>query len=142
MRHYLQQRGLTNRILVDSAGIVCYNRGGKADRRMRRHAWRRGYRIISRSRPVRRKDLEFFDLVIAMDGENLADLKRIHAKPPAEVKMLSDFLDDTWPFEVPDPYNGDPIEFERVLDMMEAACPGIVEYLLETKSPKTTTQTS
>jgi len=109
---------------------------------MRRHAWRRGYRILSRSRAVRPKDLEFFDLVIAMDGENLADLKRIHRRPSSEIKMLSDFLDDSWPFEVPDPYNGDPIEFERVLDMMEAACPGIINYLLEKHSSEKTSHKS
>jgi protein-tyrosine phosphatase len=47
------------------------------------------------------------------------------------VKLMSDFLDDSWPVDVPDPYYGGADGFETVLDMIEAACPAVLEHLLE-----------
>ncbi len=77
------------------------------------------------------EDLNEFDLVIAMDRENLADICGLVDHPRASVKMLSDFLDDDWPIDVPDPYYGGEEGFDTVLDMLEAACPRILESLTE-----------
>jgi protein-tyrosine phosphatase len=116
-------------IEIDSAGTIGYHAGNPADSRMKKAASLRGYRLDSLSRQVSRRDLETFDLVIAMDRDNLADLQALHPSPTADVKLLSDFLDDSWPVDVPDPYYGGPRGFEEVLDMIEAACPEILKTL-------------
>ena len=78
-------------------------------------------------------DLEEFDLVVAMDKSNYQDIVGrsvqrggIHR---ARICLLSDFLDSGWPQDVPDPYYGGSKGFERVLDMIEAACPAILRNL-------------
>lgn len=76
-------------------------------------------------------DLEKFDLVIAMDRENLQDINEVHPAPSASVKLLSHFLDDQWPTDVPDPYYGGEEGFEYVVDMIAAAVPKIYQHLIE-----------
>ena len=98
---------------------------------MRQTAARRGYDLQSRSRKIKPDDLDTFDLVIAMDRENLQDIKEVHPDPTASVKLLSDFLDDQWPTDVPDPYYGGDEGFEYVVDMIEAAVPKIFEHLTQ-----------
>ena len=63
-----------------------------------------------------------------MDRENLADIQAIHPEPKSQIKLLSDFLDDSWPTDVPDPYYGGEDGFEYVLDMIEAACPNVLSF--------------
>lgn len=127
------QQGLQDKIHVDSAGTIGYHTGHAADQRMQAAARRRGIELQSRSRKITYSDLENFDLVIAMDRDNFRDIQLVHASPTAEVKLLSEFLDDSWPQDVPDPYYGGDEGFEYVLDMIEAACPTILMHV-ESKS--------
>lgn len=129
LQHLVDEQGITDRFQIDSAGTAGYHIGAKADSRMREHASRRGYDLQSRARKLAPSDMEEFDLVIAMDRENHRDIQRVNSKPKAELKMLSDFLGDDWPSDVPDPYYGGEDGFEYVLDMIEQACPNIIEYL-------------
>ena len=131
--HLLNEQGNESKISVDSAGTAGYHIGKQADPRMRAAAERRGYKLLSRSRKLSERDLNEFDLIIAMDRENFADIELLMVSavsPKAEVKMLSDFLGDEWPTDVPDPYYGGEEGFEYVIDMIEAACPAIVEHFL------------
>ncbi len=130
LQHLVNHRGLAEQIMVDSAGTANYHSGSRADHRMRAAAKRRGYELMSRARQVTHKDMEMFDLVLAMDQENFHDLESLHSSPTADLKMLSYFLDDQWPADVPDPYYGGDEGFEFVLDMIEAACPSILNHLL------------
>ena len=114
---------------IDSAGTIGYHTGKPADHRMRKAALNRGVELLSQSRKITIEDLHSFDLVIAMDRENLADLRQMTSEPTAEIKLLSDFLGDDWPFDVPDPYYGGDEGFEYVLDMIEAACPSIIDSI-------------
>lgn len=98
---------------------------------MREAAIRRGYDLLSRSRKIIYSDLEEFDLIIAMDRENLSDIQALHPKPSATIRLLSSFLKDDWPTDVPDPYYGGSEGFEYVLDMIEAAAPGILDEILK-----------
>ena len=131
-QHLVDERDIAEQFEIDSAGTAGYNVGARADARMREHASRRGYELTSRSRKIVVSDLEKFDLVIAMDRENLKDILLLTDapdNPPAGIKLLSDFLDDTWPSDVPDPYYGGADGFEYVVDMIEAACPKVLTYL-------------
>ena len=130
MKHLVDQADLTDEVKVDSAGTIGHHAGRPADHRMQQSAESRGYDLQSRSRKIVERDLEEFDLVIAMDRENLSDIQAMVAQPKASVKLLSSYLGDDWPSDVPDPYYGGAEGFEYVLDMIEAACPKILEELV------------
>lgn len=123
--------GLTDRIGVDSAGIIGYHAGEGADPRMKRHASRRGYRLTSISRPVVAEDFDRFDLVIGMDDQNIRDLRRKapQGKHRAEIRRMTDFSVRFDEIEVPDPYYGGADGFEYVLDLLEDACEGVLRYV-------------
>ena len=128
----VRQQDLHEHIRVDSAGTHSYHIGNGADPRMREAASRRGFDLTSRARQVVSEDLRTFDLVIAMDRENLTIIESLDDEPEtrlAEVCLFSRFLDDSWPTDVPDPYYGGQDGFEYVLDMVEAGCPGILTWL-------------
>ncbi len=128
-RSLVEQQGHEEKVVVDSAGTIGYHEGNRADSRMREHAAKRGFDLQSRSRKIQTADIQRFDLVIAMDRQNLNDILSI--EPDAKnVCLLSDYLDDRWPVDVPDPYYGGAEGFETVLDMIEAACPKILDSLL------------
>lgn len=130
MQHLVEERGIESEISIDSAGTIGYHTGHGADDRMQAAAQKRGYDLQSRSRKITPRDLEAFDLVIAMDRENYQDIQQVHQSPTATVKLLSDWLGDEWPSDVPDPYYGGDEGFEYVLDMIEAACPLILDELM------------
>jgi len=128
LQHLVHERGLEDKVFIDSAGTIGYHDGNSADSRMMEHASKRGYDLQSRSRKIVDEDLDRFDLVIAMDRENLSDILSID-ETATNVKLFSDFLDDSWPADVPDPYYGGADGFETVLDMIEAGCPNILDEL-------------
>ena len=131
-RALVDREGLVETVGVDSAGTISYHAGSRPDARMTRAAAARGYELGGRARQIRREDLRSFDLVVAMDRENRADILTLAAEgePVAHVRLLSDFLEGEWPIDVPDPYYGGAEGFDRVLDMIEAACPRILAHLL------------
>ncbi len=118
-------------VFVDSAGTSSFHIGEPADKRMREAAQRRGYELLSRSRMVSRRDFDEFDLIVAMDRNNFRELSLLTEGIHPKLKLLSDFLDDSWPKDVPDPYYGGPDGFEKVIDMLEAACPKILHAVLD-----------
>jgi protein-tyrosine phosphatase len=143
-RQLVEEEGLQDHFLIDSAGTIGYHQGNPPDSRMRAAAARRGYTLEGGARQIRAEDFEDFDLVLAMDSDNYRDIaslrdqsapSRIEAGTvaTAELRMLSDFLapDQGWPMDVPDPYYGGEAGFEKVLDMIEAACPNILAHLVE-----------
>ena len=130
----VKARGLHERVTVDSAGTHGFHLQEPPDVRAQRHGARRGYDLKKlRARSVDDADFKRFDLILAMDEKNLEWLREkappgsparlgllmSHARRHAEVK------------EVPDPYYGAGDGFERVLDLVEDACDGLVAELLE-----------
>ena len=114
---------------IDSAGTIDYHSGNPADPRMREAAARRGYSLASVSRQVTPEDLDEFDLIVAMDRDNLWYLEELAGGPRPEIRLLGSFLPEhqgnpEQAPQVPDPYYGGPQGFEVVLDMLERACPG------------------
>lgn len=116
---------------VDSAGTAAYHVGEPPDPRMQAAAARRGYELKAlRARVVEPRDFERFDLILAMDRENLAVLHRRAPEQARErVRLFLEFSPDAEPREVPDPYYGGPNGFEEVLDLVEAAARGLLGYL-------------
>ena len=132
MKHLLEESGLGNEFVVDSAGISSYHQGELPDSRMRAHAIRRGYELTHRSRSVRTEDFYNFDLIIGMDDRNIDDLKD-RAPSPEEWKKIHLMTEYCTRFthadHVPDPYYGGAEGFEYVLDLLEDACAGLLEHL-------------
>jgi protein-tyrosine phosphatase len=79
---------------------------------------------------VEPRDFEYFDLILAMDRENLRGLER-RALPHTRdrLRLFLDFAPETGISEVPDPYYGGPNGFEDVLDLIETASRGLIEHL-------------
>lgn len=135
----VRSKGLTSSYRIDSAGTINYHEGDPADARMRGAALKRGVKLTSISRPIRPVDFEEFDLILAMDRQNHADILTAHRNwsnkyslPPGsenKVKLMCSYCRNFELEEVPDPYYGGPEGFEQVLDLLEDACGGLLESL-------------
>jgi protein-tyrosine phosphatase len=123
LRHLASQVGID--VHVESAGTGDWHVGQPPDERAQHHAKGRGYDLSAqRARQLRRRDFEDFDLIVAMDRGHLDVLQE--QCPPrhrGKLRMLVKGRD------VPDPYYGGPEGFERVLDMVEAGCLGLLHEI-------------
>lgn len=135
--HGLEQAALTDRFVVDSAGTGGWHVGKPADARMRAAAARRGMELTSRARQLEMADLSRFDHILTMDADNLAAvqamarrLENAGAQPRAQVEPLVRYCRRHQASEVPDPYYGGEQGFEHVLDLLEDACAGLQDALL------------
>ncbi len=117
-------------IIIDSAGTIGYHHGAMPDQRARATGESRGYDFSGISaRQVRPDDFIAFDLILAADHSNLADLKLLC--PPEyqhKLKLLLSYYEGPEQ-EVPDPYYDEDEGFERVLDLIESACAGVLAQL-------------
>lgn len=131
MRSVVTKAGLASQIEVSSAGTIGYHVGARPDQRMRAAATSRGYQLESRARKFVPEDFESQDLIITMDEENRnAVLGQAHAAShKAKVWPFCKFCRHHQETEVPDPYYGGPEGFERVLDLLEDGCQGLLDHL-------------
>lgn len=133
MHRLVAERGLEDRIEIDSAGTYRGHRGELPDSRMRTAAAKRGYDLTHRSRPVQFSDFEEFDMLLAMDDENYETLHRAAPSPEAAQKifrMVEFCRHHPDRHYVPDPYYEGHEGFELVLDLLEDGCEGLLERLL------------
>jgi protein-tyrosine phosphatase len=131
MRHLLREEGLEDEITIDSAGTGDWHVGNPPDRRATAAAAARGIVLEGAARQVRPSDFDDYDLLLVADRENLADLRAIAPGETAraKVRLLREFdpaSDGAADLDVPDPYYGGPDGFEDVLDLVEAACRGLL----------------
>ena len=105
--------------------------GDPADRRARAALSRRGYAADHAAQQFQAGWFEDYDLVVAMDRDNLRDLRRLApSREHAEtVRLMRDFDPDAESVDVPDPYYGASADFDLVLDQLEPACRGLVAHL-------------
>lgn len=119
-------------IELDSAGTHSYHAGHPPDRRAMEAASRRGVDLSPiRARLVEENDFSRFDLILAMDRDNLAHLEEVC--PPEyrdRLKLYMEFSGNPGFDEVPDPYYGGLNGFERVLDLVEEAAEGLIRHVL------------
>lgn len=132
--HLAALAGRSGEFVADSAGTGAWHLGEAADPRSRKVAQDHGFRLTHRARQVRPSDFTDFDLILAMDNDNLAHLQNLASRYPAtaEIRLLRDFDPDPGDRQVPDPYYGGPEGFENVLEMCRRSC----SVLLETFSKK------
>lgn len=131
LRKYIQLNMLGDKVEVDSAGTHGYHVGEAPDARTQRAASARGYNLSQlRARKVARQDLDYFDLILAMDRTNLDNLQRM-ATPEQQqrIKLFMAYARNFEDDEVPDPYYGLGHGFDLVLDMVEDAAQGLIEEI-------------
>ncbi len=134
MRHRLRERGLADRVVVESAGTSDWHVGDAADRRAAEEARGRGITMDGCARQFTPADFARYDLVLAMDHSNRADLLAIAPgeEAAARVRLLREFdpaAADAGDLAVPDPYFGGPDGFVHVFDLVDAACQGLIDHL-------------
>ena len=131
-RDLVEKAGLSDRIVIDSAGTSNYHIGELPDRRARDAARRRGIELTSRARQLNRADLDRFDFVIVMDSDNQRDVERLaNGNCKARIYRLLDYADSFDVQDVPDPYYGGPEGFELVCDLVEHACERLLKHIRE-----------
>ncbi len=127
----VNQAGLEKEFSIDSAGTTAYHTGEPADARMRKHASKRGIQLTSRARQFKYSDFSNFDYIIAMDSDNYRAILQLDrtGEFKDKVHMMNDFSRDYTGTDVPDPYYGGSAGFERVLDMLEDSCSGLLSQI-------------
>lgn len=131
MNHLIEQAGLGEKIICDSAGTSSYHIGSPPDRRMTVAAQSRGIKLRGQARQFKKLDFEEFDLILAMDRENYQDILYLDpaGKYRDKVRLMCDFCTRHTLKEVPDPYYGGPEGFDRVIDLLLDACEGLLQYI-------------
>ncbi len=128
LRHRITELLPDTLIEFGSAGTSGMHAGKPADPRTRAAASKRGYVIDSLARKYVSADAEAFDLILAMDRENLEHIERLSGKAD-HIRLFSSLLDASWPTDVPDPYYGGAVGFEFVLDMIEASTHSLATWI-------------
>ena len=134
MQRLVDQKGLTERFFIDSAGIGGWHIGDLPDKRMRVHARPRGYELTHRARKVNAGDFEDFDLIVGMDASNVDDLRYMAAtiEQQDKVVMMGDYIRQYPNYDyVPDPYYEGSEGFELVLDLLEDACDNLLNRIIQ-----------
>jgi protein-tyrosine phosphatase len=131
VRELLRREAPELAVEVDSAGTHDYHRGSPPDPRAIAAARRRGIDMTAlRARRVRAADFERFDLVLAMDRENLRQLQSLAPEPYRQrIRLFLEYAPQLERQEVPDPYYGGAAGFEEVLDLAEEAGRGLLAAL-------------
>jgi len=132
MESLVKQEGLEKTILISSAGVSGWHIGEPPDNRMQKTAQKHGVTLDSRARHFQANDFKKMDMVLAMDHSNLKTLKAMRPLADTHDKLFlfrSFDPENKGNLEVPDPYYGGDRGFELVFEMVERACPKILERL-------------
>ena len=129
MNHLIEQAGLSEQILCDSAGTSSYHVGSPPDRRMSAAAATKlGIKLRGRARQFQKSDFQDFDLILAMDQENYENILTLDQTKQYQhkVRLMCEFCSRHTLKEVPDPYYGGQEGFNRVIDLLIDACEGLL----------------
>ena len=123
--HLARERGVADRLRVDSCGTGGWHVGNPADARSIAVATKYGVHLPSRARQLDPRTDAAFDWILAMDKQNQRDLLRA-GLPADRVHLMMSFHPDPPMAEVPDPYYGGDEGFEQVYQMLVGACEGLL----------------
>lgn len=130
-QHLVTREKLANYFEIDSAGTGAYHVGEPANSKSKQIAEQNGIKLHSRARKFEYSDFEYFDLVIAMDKENLTDLQRQDRgkKYHEKIRLLRDFDPIPDDRQVPDPYYGGINGFEMVFEIVMRSCEKMLAHI-------------
>lgn len=132
MRHLVREARLEERFHIDSAATGPWHVGEPRDRRSRAVGQQRGMPLLGVARQFTAHDFQRFDYVLAMDQDNVAELRHmaLNEAAAAKIHLLRSFDPASPPgAEVPDPYYGGPDGFEVVFNICLAACQGFMQHV-------------
>ncbi len=127
-RAKLAEAGLEDAVTVSSAGIGSWHAGEPMDERAASTLERAGYDTTHSARRIDAEQLDA-DLLVAATEDHVRDLVAAGADPSRVVLLRSFDPEAPAGAEVPDPYYGGPGGFDEVIEMVEAAMPGLVERI-------------
>jgi protein-tyrosine phosphatase len=128
-RHKIEALGQAEEFMVDSCGTSTYNLGDSPDTRGIRCAHKKGVHMSHIARQLKRHDVEFFDLIIAMDQSNLENIKQVaHQDHHHKIRLMREF-DPAGTGEVPDPYWGSDKDFDDVFEILDRSIIGLIDFL-------------
>lgn len=125
------QHGLADRVHVASKATHDFNVGEPIDYHAQKHAMRRGYDLSAfEVRLLQAEDFERFDLILAMEESNLLTLRR-RCPPKYQDKLdyFTAYCSGQVKQDVPDPFYGKSDDFEHVLDLVEDASEGLLQFV-------------
>ncbi|MBU6324584.1 MAG: low molecular weight phosphotyrosine protein phosphatase [Bacteroidetes bacterium] len=129
---HTEKLGTAHLFVCDSAGTSNNHSGERPDRRTLNNAASHGLEITHSARQVQRDDFYNFDLLVAMDQENLSHLERMKPADTAARLLLLRDLDETDPgADVPDPWYGDEHLFEEVFHLLHRCTLRLHEHLYQ-----------
>ncbi len=134
MQQLVEEKGLSHLFYINSAGIGGWHVGQLPDKRMRLQGSLRGYIFDHRAQQLRREDFDHYDYLIGMDEENIHDMRRVcnSKKQANKIICLADYLRKyAGETTIPDPYYGGTKDFVWALDLIEDACEGLLDSLLQ-----------
>ena len=130
----INDKGIGNQFIVDSAGTGSWHVGKKADSRMRFAAKQRNINIMSNARQIREDDFLKFKYILVMDNSNFNNVvnfkNRVKGSDFARILKIQDFSSVFAEKEVPDPYFGGDAGFDHVLDILEDSVSCFLEDII------------
>lgn len=131
MQHLVNERSLESYFEVDSAGTSAYHSGENANIHSQSVANEHGIELHSKSRQLKPFDLDYFDLILAMDHSNETNIHRLdpNSKNEQGIKLLREYDPDTDELDVPDPYSGGMQGFENVFNIVMRSCKNLLDEL-------------
>ena len=138
MQDLIQEKGLSDKISVDSAGTADYHIGSLPDKRTRANAEKNGITLTHKCRQISIQDFSEFDYIVAMDANNLADIQilsltafGVHQNDDAVFLMRK--FDPVGPGNesVPDPYYGSTVDFENVFKIVQRSNEAFLDWIID-----------
>jgi protein-tyrosine phosphatase len=130
-QHLVNERSQQSYFEIDSSGTSAYHIGEPANSKSRKTAEQHGVTLHSRARKFESSDLEYFDLILAMDKENLENIRRLDVenKYSDNIMLMREFDPKPENKEVPDPYHGGLQGFENVFQVVKRSCENLLDKL-------------
>ena len=130
-QNMVNQAGLADQFEIDSAGTIGFHAGASPDERMQHSMRSRNIPIIGKARPLKPEDLDYYNIILAMDLNNLKDACTLDpsGKLHHKIQLFCDYCTQHDTTEVPDPYYGGAKGFEYVLDLIEDGCENLLQQM-------------
>jgi protein-tyrosine phosphatase len=137
LQHLVNEVGLADAFEIESAGTIGFHVGSPPDARMQQVMRQRGIPVIGESRQLKAADLEYYDLILAMDQDNFEGALSLDrtGQYQDKIKLFCEYCTEHDEREVPDPYYGGDRGFDHVMDLIEDGCRNLLKELSAGETP-------
>ena len=129
LQELVNDASLADNYVINSAGTTHFHKGSLPDVRIQQQLVARGIPVIGRSKQIERYDLEFYDLILAMDKYNLTYLEAMDSENrySYKFKLFCDYCNNHDDQEVPDPYYRGHKGFDYVMGLIVDGCQNLFD---------------